>query len=139
MNVVMEAVREEINITCNAFMNDDKEAAERVAPLGMLITKMCDELKLHHVARLSDGICGLEEGTVFNDILNSFNRIAAHCASAMVALMKSGEVDSDPHIHDSKIYPSNSPRYLEYLKEYCEKYDMKNEGHMLSMEPEEIE
>ena len=139
LNVVMEAVREEINITCNAFMNDDKEAAERVAPLGMLITKMCDELKLHHVARLSDGICGLEEGTVFNDILNSFNRIAAHCASAMVALMKSGEVDSDPHIHDSKIYPSNSPRYLEYLKEYCEKYDMKNEGHVLSMEPEEIE
>ena len=88
LNVVMEAVREEINITCNAFMNDDKEAAERVAPLGMLITKMCDELKLHHVARLSDGICGLEEGTVFNDILNSFNRIAAHCASAMVALMR---------------------------------------------------
>lgn len=85
LNVVMEAVREEINITCNAFMNDDKEAAERVAPLGMLITKMCDELKLHHVARLSDGLCGLEEGTVFNDILNSFNRIAAHCASAMVA------------------------------------------------------
>mgnify|MGYP000113868489 CR=1 FL=1 len=67
------------------------------------------------------------------------NRIAAHCASAMVALMKSGEVDSDPHIHDSKIYPSNSPRYLEYLKEYCEKYDMKNEGHVLSMESEEIE
>ena len=86
LNVVMEAVREEINITCNAFMNDDKEAAERVAPLGMLITKMCDELKLHHVARLSDGICGLEEGTVFNDILNSFNRIAAHCASAMAQL-----------------------------------------------------
>ena len=53
--------------------------------------------------------------------------------------MKSGEVDSDPHIHDSKIYPSNSPRYLEYLKEYCEKYDMKNEDHVLSMEPEEIE
>ena len=139
LNVVMEAVREEINITCNAFMNDDKDAAQRVAPLGVLISRMCDELKLHHVARLSDGICGLEEGTVFNDILNSFNRIAAHCASAMVALMKSGEVDSDPHIHDSKIYPSNSPKYFEYLKEYCEKYDMKNEEHILSMEPEEIE
>ncbi len=139
LNVVMEAVREEINITCNAFMNDDKEAAQRVAPLGMLISRMCDELKLHHVSRLSDGTCGLEEGTVFNDILNSFNRIAAHSASAMVALMKSGEVDADPHIHDSKIYPSNNPKYFEYLKEYCEKYDMKNEEHVLSMEPEEIE
>ena len=28
---------------------------------------------------------------------------------------------------------------LKQLKEYCEKYDMKNEGHVSSMEPEEIE
>lgn len=35
LNIVMEAVREEINITCNAFLNDDKEAAQRVAPLGV--------------------------------------------------------------------------------------------------------
>ena len=34
LNVVMEAVREDINITCNAFMKDDKEVAQRVAPLG---------------------------------------------------------------------------------------------------------
>ena len=72
LNIVMEAVREEINVTCNAFMKDDREAAQRVAPLGAVITNLCDELKLHHVARLSKGECGLEEGTVFNDILNSF-------------------------------------------------------------------
>ena len=87
LNVVMEAVREEINVTCNAFMNDDKEAAQRVAPLGVVITRLCDELKMHHVERLSQGRCGLEEGTVFNDILNSFGRIASHCASAMTALL----------------------------------------------------
>ena len=38
LNIVMEAVREEINVTCNAFMKDDKEAAQRVAPLGAVIT-----------------------------------------------------------------------------------------------------
>ena len=61
---------------------------------------------MHHVERLSNGNCGLEEGTVYTDILNSFNRIAAHCASAMVALLKSGDENPDMHIHDSKIYPS---------------------------------
>ena len=81
LNVVMEAVREEINLTCRAFLNDDKEMAQRVAPLGMIITSLCNELKMHHVERLSNGNCGLEEGTVYTDILNSFNRIAAHCAS----------------------------------------------------------
>ena len=77
LNVVMEAVREEINLTCRAFLNDDKEMAQRVAPLGMIITSLCNELKMHHVERLSNGNCGLEEGTVYTDILNSFNRIAA--------------------------------------------------------------
>ena len=96
---------------------------------------------MHHVERLSNGNCGLEEGTVFNDILNSFGRIASHCASAMVALMKSGEQDSDMHIRDSKIYPTDSFEYYTYFSEYKKKYDItdKSEEHVLSMEPEEIE
>ena len=140
LNVVMEAVREEINLTCRAFLNDDKEMAQRVAPLGMIITSLCNELKMHHVERLSNGNCGLEEGTVYTDILNSFNRIAAHCASAMVALLKSGDDNPDMHIHDSKIYPSDSVEYYTYFKEYRQKYEIvKNEEHMRSMEPEEVE
>ena len=140
LNVVMEAVREEINLTCRAFLNDDKEMAQRVAPLGMIITSLCNELKMHNVERLSNGNCGLEEGTVYTDILNSFNRIAAHCASAMVALLKSGDENPDMHIHDSKIYPSDSVEYYTYFKEYRQKYEIvKNEEHMRSMEPEEVE
>ena len=68
LNVVMEAVREEINLTCRAFLNDDKEMAQRVAPLGMIITSLCNELKMHHVERLSNGNCGLEEGTVYTAV-----------------------------------------------------------------------
>ena len=118
----------------------DKEMAQRVAPLGAVITGLCDMLKMRHAERLSQGKCGLEEGTVFSDILNSFGRIATHCASAMVALMKSGETGSDLHIHDSKIYPTNSVEYYQYFKEYGQKYDIENqEGHVLSMEPEEVE
>lgn len=139
LNVVMEAVREEINITCSAFMKEDKEAAQRVAPLGVVISKMCDDLKLHHVQRLGNGTCSLEEGAVFTDILNSFNRIAAHCASAMTALLKIEEMDADIHIHNSKIYPANTIEYYTYFKEYNQKYDLSNTEHVLSMEPEEVE
>ena len=54
--------------------------------------------------------------------------------------MKSGETGSDLHIHDSKILPTNSADYYQYFKEYGQKYDIGNqEGHMLSMEPEEVE
>ena len=140
LNVAMEAVREVINITYDAFLNDDKEEAQRITPLGMVIGRLCDELKMHHVARMSKGGCGLEEGTVFTDILNSFNRIAAHCASAMVALMNSDKENMDTHIHDSKVYPSDSTEYKTYLNEYNQKYEIKKDGeHMRSMEPEEVE
>ena len=140
LNVVMEAVREEINLTCMAFLNSDKELAQRVSPLGMVITTLCDELKLRHVERMSNGDCGLEEGTIFTDLLNSFNRIAAHCASAMVALMKSTEEDVDIHIHNSRVYPSDSPEYKAFLQEYNQKYELEQmEEHMRSMEPEEVE
>ncbi len=139
LNVLMDAVREEINITCNAFMNDDKELAQRVAPLGVAIAAKCNELKMYHVERLSNGVCGLEEGTVFTDILNSFNRIATHCASVMAALLKRENTNSDVHIHNSKVHPSDTEEYRIYYKEYTNKYDIKNTEHMRSMEPEEVE
>lgn len=140
LNVIMEAVRELINVTCSAFVEDDHEKAQRVSPLGVVINTLCDEMKFHHVARLSNGSCGLEEGTVLNDILNSFNRIAAHCASAMVALLKAGEDDTDIHIHNSRVYASDSMEYYTYFNEYRQKYDMdETDGHPRSMEPEEVE
>ncbi len=140
LNVVMEAVREVINVSFHAFYEDDIVNAKRVAPLGIVIRNLCDELKLHHAERLSNGECGLEEGTVFNDILNSLNRIATHCASAMVALIKAQEKDSDMHIHDSKVYALDDEDYKTYLMEYRQKYDLeKREGECLSMEAEEVE
>lgn len=88
LNLVMEAVRESMNMTYHAYLEDDLALARRVSPLGIVIRGLCDEMKLRHVERLSQGNCGLEEGTVFNDLLNSLNRIATHCASSMVALIK---------------------------------------------------
>lgn len=140
LNVVMEAVREIINLTCRVFLNEDAEEAKKVAPLGVVITDLCESLKHSHVIRLSNGTCGLEQGAVFNDILNSFSRIAAHCAGVAVALMKSEENGDDLHIHDSRVYAGDSREYYEYYEQYHKKYDITvSETHMRSMEPEEIE
>ena len=105
-------------------MENDKELSQRVAPLGMVITTLCDELKIRHVERMSNGACGLEEGTVYSDILNSFTRISAHCASAMVALSKNSEEPVDIHIHNSRVYPSDTKEYKTYLAEYSQKYEL---------------
>ena len=61
--------------------------------------------------------------------------------SALVALLKGDEMDTDIHIHDSKIYPTDNWEYYSYLNEYNQKYDIKSksESHIRSMEPEEVE
>lgn len=139
LNVVMEAVRENINITARAFMAGDQDEANRVAPLGVVITRLCDELKHNHVTRLGVGVCGLEQGTIFNDILNSFTRIAAHCASITSAMQKTKEGDGDIHIHNSRVYSGEGMEYYSYFTEYAQKYDLGNESsHVKSMEAEEV-
>ena len=140
LNLVMEAVREAMNMTYHAYLDDDLEMAKRVSPLGIVIRGLCDEMKLRHVERMSQGQCGLEEGTVFNDVLNSLNRIATHCASSMVAMLKIRDKDADIHIHDSKIYASDSDEYKKALAMYREKYDLgQREGRIVSMEAEQVE
>mgnify|MGYP000207091773 CR=1 FL=1 len=140
LNLVMEAVRESMNMTYHAYLEDDLALARRVSPLGIVIRGLCDEMKLRHVERLSQGNCGLEEGTVFNDLLNSLNRIATHCASSMVALIKIREKDTDIHIHDSKVYAIEGDDYKTTLAEYREKYDLgQREGRIVSMEDEQVE
>lgn len=126
LNVVIEAVREIMNITVQAFMEGDQDESDKVAPLGIVITNLCDELKHNHVMRLGSGVCGFEQGTIFNDILNSFTRIAAHCASIMSAMQKNNEDDEDIHIHNSRVYAGEGMAYYSYFTKYSQKYDLRN-------------
>lgn len=139
LNVVMEAVREIMNITARAFREGNQDDANKVAPLGVVITNLCDELKHNHVIRLGSGDCGLEQGTIFNDILNSFTRIAAHCASITSAMQKASEGDEDIHIHDSRVYAGEGMIYYSYYTNYSEKYDLQNKSsHVKRMGAEAV-
>lgn len=139
LNVVMEAVREIMNVTAGAFMEENHDEGKKVAPIGMVITRLCDELKHNHVERLGTGMCELEQGTMFTDILNSFTRIAAHCASIMSAMSKTEEKSADIHIHNSRVYAGEGKEYYSYFDEYSRKYDLGTAGsHIQSMEPEEV-
>ncbi len=77
LNVVMDAVRETAEMTVQSVEKYDKEKAMRVKSLAAVVTALCEEMKMRHVIRLSHGECDLAQGTVFNDLLNSFDRIVA--------------------------------------------------------------
>ena len=66
-----------------------------------MVAALAEEMKMRHVTRLSHGDCELRQGTAFNELLNSFERITAHCTGAVTAVIKMEENDPDMHIHSS--------------------------------------
>ncbi len=148
LNVVMDAVRETAEMTVQSVEKYDKEKAMRVKSLAAVVTALCEELKMRHVIRLSHGECDLAQGTVFNDLLNSFDRIVAHCTGAASATVKVENTDLDMHIHTStiaddgkeeyrRLLAENARKYRDLFTGYQEKYNIENsKDRPLSMEPE---
>lgn len=149
LNVVMDAVRETAEMTVRSVETmRDKEKAMRVKSLAAVVTALCEELKMRHVIRLSHGDCDLTQGTVFNELLNSFDRIVAHCTGVTSAAIKMDDMDADMHIHTftisdagkeeyRRLLAENAKKYRELFEEYQEKYNIeKSKDRPLSMEPE---
>ena len=87
-----QAITEILHLAVGAFVSGDLEGASRVEPLEEIIDGLCDEMKLHHIDRLQKGICTLNHGFVFNDLLTNLERISDHCSNIAVALI---ELESD--------------------------------------------
>ncbi len=109
VNVLMSAVTEVANTAIDAFITNDLESAYRVEPLEELIDNLCDEMKLHHIDRLQKGICTLNHGFVFNDLLTNLERISDHCSNIAVALIELESDSFDTHEYINSLIAVRSP------------------------------
>ena len=108
-------------LTNDAFENDDIHKASQVEPLEEIIDVMVERLRDQHIRRLKDGICSIDTGVVFLDVLNNAERISDHCSNIAVRMvgMDAGE-DYDSHTLKSIMHHNPTKDYmLEY--EQCRK------------------
>ncbi len=105
LEVYSRAVRDIMNMSIEAFKNDDIHLARQVEPLEEVIDYLNDELKQRHVRRLRSGECSVELGFVLSDITINYERVADHCSNLAVDLLRIHENVFDVH------------EYLEGLKE----------------------
>ncbi len=124
LGVLESAVSEIVDLTVNAFMEDDQQTAYRVEPLRELIGILCDELKLRHIKRLQHGKCELKQGFAFNDLLANLERIGAHCSNVAVAMIELGYSEFDIHGYVKTVRERKNSDYAVYFEEYEEKYDI---------------
>ncbi len=124
LNVVKRAVEEILSKTGEAFKNDDISMAREVEPLRELIGVLCDELKLRHIDRLQQGVCDIEKGFAFNDLLNNLERIGDHCSNVAVAVIELENKDLDTHKYLNTIKNMDDEEYRKCFEAYVLKYDI---------------
>ncbi len=122
LEVITGAVTEIVCLAFDAFINNDMELAYRVEPLEELIDNLCDEMKLHHVERLQSGLCTLNQGFVFNDLLTNYERVADHCSNLAVAMIELESDAFDTHQYIISLREMRSNSYDQYFEEYRDRF-----------------
>jgi len=98
LTVCIDAVNEICALTQNAMENMDYLLAGKVKPLEEVVNDMAKKLKIGHIQRVQAGQCTLELGFIFNDLLNNFERVSAHCSNIAITVLESQ--DSGLREHD---------------------------------------
>ncbi|MBO4937893.1 MAG: Na/Pi cotransporter family protein [Oscillospiraceae bacterium] len=87
LKLLGDAVNEILNITVEAFANNDDQAAKAIEPLEETIDDMVMILKDRHTKRLKNGACSVGSGLVFMECLTYFERASDQCSSIAVMML----------------------------------------------------
>lgn len=120
--VLEEAVLESLQLTIVAFGTEDVRHAVRVEPLEEVIDYLCDELKNRHIARMQQGLCSLEKGFIYLDVLTNLERISDHCSNVAVCLIEMQHDSFDTHEYLNNLKTSGEMEYTKMYNAYREKY-----------------
>lgn len=124
LTVLSNAVSEIVSTAVKAMTDNNMELAYRVEPLEQVVDELCDTLKLHHVERLRTGVCDVQKGYVFNDLLTDFERISDHCSNIAVAIIELRGEKMESHEYLDSVQDLHRNGYDEYHAEYRSKYSL---------------
>ncbi len=93
LKLIFQAVNEILDITVDAFANNDNAAAKNVEPLEEVIDDMVMLLRDRHTQRLKRGDCTVDTGLIFMESLTHLERTSDHCSS--IALMMLARENDD--------------------------------------------
>ena len=113
MELLGDAVLEILRLTVEALENDNDYIARRIEPLEEVIDDMVLLLKNRHTERLCQGICSVQSGLIFMDMLTYFERAADQCSSiAMLMLGKNNEeIMKNHHLYLQELHAYGDEMY----------------------------
>lgn len=121
LNVLVGAVDEILDLSLEAFLKDDIEAAKKVEPLEQIIDGLKEQMRTRHLLRLQQGNCSIEVGFVWSDLLTNLERVSDHCSNIAGCILESN--DTELGLHESlRDFRNYSEAYKREFTRYAQKY-----------------
>ena len=120
IGIMCNATQEILELSRDAFINNDVEVAQKIEPLEQLIDEMRDHLRNQHILRLKDGTCTVEAGFIWVDLLTNLERIADHCSNIAACVIDSSS--NNMNLHESVNKMKNEKEFEIVYNSYAEKY-----------------
>ena len=122
--ILTDAIQEILRLTVEAIETDNEYIVRRIEPLEEVIDDMVLLLKDRHTERLCQGICSINGGLVFMDMLTYIERTADQCSNiAMLLLAKDNEeIMKNHHLYLQKLHDTADQSYLAEQENRREQY-----------------
>ena len=123
LKLLTGAMERVLDLTNDAFENNDVALARQVEPLEEVIDIMVEKLRDQHIKRLKNGICSIDTGVVFLDVLNNVERISDHCSNIAARLIGTNQgEDYDSHTLKSLMHHNPTKEYSLHYEQCCKDY-----------------
>ncbi len=119
--VLSGAVAEVFRLSAQAFRDRDAAVAAAVQPLEEVVDDLKEQLRNRHIARLQTGVCSIDVGFVWADLLTNLERISDHCANVAGCVLDMQQHDLNTHAVMRAAKPGN-PEFDKAYSAYSARY-----------------
>lgn len=124
LDIIGEAVEEIVRLTVESFINSDNAAARKIEPLEEVIDDLVLIMRDNHTERLRLGVCTINGGLVFLEILTNLERAADHCSNIALLMLarEDKRIRSGHHAYIQALHADGGDEYKAELKARREQY-----------------
>ena len=120
MKTMCNALREILDLSKKAFIENDLISAYKIEPLEQVIDNLKEHLRNQHILRLKDGTCTVEAGFIWSDILTDLERVADHCSNIAACVIDT--THNNMNLHESVREIKKGTDFEELYTHYSSKY-----------------
>ena len=119
--VMFAALEETLDLAVSSYEENDLEKAMRIEPLKQIVDGLKNHLRTQHITRMQKGLCTIEAGFIWSDLLTNLGRVADHCSNIAGCVIEMSQSKLDLHDYSRAMREGNS-EYAETYGEYANKY-----------------